>query len=74
MKNYVAETQALIGRAVENGSVIKIHPLDMLELMIASLDTVDIIQCSVVNEHLMGEYTVIGDKVYYQTVAAPRLV
>ena len=63
--------------AVGNDTVIKIHPLDMAELLNEKPSEgkpLDILSCKVVNEHLTDTYIIIGNKVYYQTVGVQRRI
>ena len=63
------EVRQKVQHAVGHDEVIKIHPLDMAELMIHN--TVDIIRASA-SEPNATEYVIIGDKVYHQTTSVVR--
>jgi hypothetical protein len=63
----------IIQHAEGNGLVIKIHPLDLAEL----IDSIGILNATVINATVTDtgvdkSYILIGDKVYYQTTTVPR--
>ena len=66
------EVRQKVQHAVGHDEVIKIHPLDMAELMMdGSYNKADIIRASA-SEPNATEYIIIGDKVYHQTTSAVR--
>jgi hypothetical protein len=73
---FVTETRRIIQHAIGNDLVIRIHPLDMAELICAMPgdSTVDIIATSRIEDKdgTKESHIVIGDKVYIQTTNVPR--
>ena len=67
------EVRQKVQHAVGHDEVIKIHPLDMAELMMdGSYNKADIIRASASEPTDATEYVIIGDKVYHQTTSAVR--
>jgi hypothetical protein len=65
-------SREIVQHAEENGLVIKIHPLDMAEL----LDSLPVCPMDIINANVTdrvdNQYIIICDKVYYQTTTVPR--
>jgi hypothetical protein len=69
------ELELLVKTAVENDTVIRIHPLDMAELLDdnSSNEPIDIINARAFDsDGTPSSYIIIGDKVYSQTISAVR--
>ena len=64
------EVRQKVQHAVGHDEVIKIHPLDMAELMMDG--SYNIIRASASEPTDATEYVVIGDKVYNQTTSVVR--
>ena len=72
--DFIANVRRTIQEAVDNNTVIKIHPLDLAELFDSmNVGVVDILKTAVLDNDIQTEYLVIDDKVYYQTMIAPRV-
>ena len=71
--DFIANLRRTVQDAVGNNTVIKIHPLDLAELIDSMNTTVDIIRAAVLENAIQTEYLVIDGKVYYQTTTSPRV-
>ena len=67
-----AEARQKVQHAVGHDEVIKIHPLDMAELLTQDTNEIDVLKASTAENGDVTEYVVIGDKVYHQTTSVIR--
>ena len=66
------EVRQKVQHAVGHDEVIKIHPLDMAELMTQDTNEIDVLKASTAENGDVTEYVVIGDNVYHQTTSVIR--